>query len=186
VVTETGYASAGARGQAVDEVVQAKYLLLLLANAWQHGTRHIYLYQLVDDKAEPREWSRNLGLYRFDWSAKPAALALHHLTAALARAGAPSTAAVPDLALVGAPAGTGSLWLRGARESLLLLWREQPLWDDVANAARAPRIEKLRLSGARRTLTRIDPLTGDELTIEPDEHGYSVELGGHPVLLRVN
>jgi serralysin len=188
VITETGYASSGKRGQAVDEAVQAKYLLTLIAESWRRETPATFVYQLVDDKRDPDNWSYNLGLYRVDWTPKPAADAFHHLNEAVSEVatGGNGAPCATDLDLGAGAQATRALWLKGAHGCALLVWRDQPLWDDDANAPRAtqPLLLHAVLKPRAQAITIIDPLDGKRRNVNGDAQGYPLELRDHPILLR--
>jgi hypothetical protein len=188
VVTETGYASAGKPRTAVNEAVQARYLLMLIAETWRRGTPATFIYQLVDDKLDANDWSRNLGLYRFDWSAKPAAEAVHRLTTAVGeiaaeRTGAPCNATIE---LTGKPLAVNALRLGAAHGCALLLWLDQPLWNDLTNAPLEIAVQpaSLALRPMPAGITLIDPLDGSQRPLKPDATKFTLALGDHPLLLR--
>ena len=137
-VTETGYSTAVDTGKGVPEDVQAKYLLVLAARALREDVPLTFFYQLVDDRERP-DWSYFLGLYRHDWTPKPAAHAFHHFTrllrgeAALATGAATVAHARQKFTLGGDAAGVESLALRRDDASIaILLWREVDLWDGAS------------------------------------------------------
>jgi hypothetical protein len=185
VITETGYASAGQRGKAVDETVQAKYLLTLVAETWKRESPATFIYQLVDDRHDPRNWSYNLGLYRFDWRPKAAADALHRFLRRIEEAAAAREGAACGWGLT-IPAGVSALWLRVPSGCLLLLWRELPLWDDIADKPRS--IPALHLSldprPAPNQLSLYDAFDGSERTPEIKPGGFTMVLADRPVLVR--
>src|SRR4029434_6358858 len=93
--------------------VQAKYLLVLVAEAWRQQVPAIYLYQLVDDRHDDKDWSKSLGLYDADWQPKPAAHAPHQLTQALNNPSSKvSSTSSFNYAITGQAAGVQSLLLR--------------------------------------------------------------------------
>jgi hypothetical protein len=185
VITETGYASAGQRGKAVDETVQAKYLLTLVAETWKRESPATFIYQLADDRHDTRNWSYNLGLYRFDWRPKMAADALHRFLRRIEEAAATREGAACGWRLT-IPAGVSALWLRVPSGCLLVLWRELPIWDDIADTPRS--IPPLHLSLDPRPvphkLSLYDAFDGSERTPEITPVGFTMELADRPVLVR--
>jgi hypothetical protein len=185
VITETGYASAGQRGKAVDETVQAKYLLTLIAETWKRESPATFIYQLADDRIDPRNWSYNLGLYRFDWRPKPAADALHRFLRRIEAAAAEPEGAACERRLA-TPSGATALWLRVPSGCLLLLWRELPLWNDITDTPRS--VPTLHLSLDPRTaphqLSLYDAFDDSERTPGTTPGGFTIELADRPVLLR--
>ena len=188
VITETGYASSGKPHQAVNEAVQARYLLTLIAETWRRDTAATYLYQLVDYKVAPDDWSHNLGLYRNDWSAKPAAGAIHNLTSAVGavaseRSGAPCTA---DIELTGKPIAPRALRLGAPHGCALLVWLAQPLWNDLTNSPLTIAMQPVQLSlhPAPAVISIVDPLDGSYRQLRLGDSGFDLALGDHPLLLR--
>ena len=164
-VTETGYSTAVDTGKGVPEDVQAKYLLVLAARALRDDVPLTFFYQLVDDRARP-DWSYFLGLYRNDWTPKPAAHAFHHLTrllrgehdkSATGNRGARTT----KFALGGDAQGVESLALRRDDGSIaILLWREVVLWDEASRRRLQPPPRSLTLTITANGARLADPLTG--------------------------
>lgn len=164
-VTETGYSTAVDTGKGVSEDVQAKYLLVLAASALREGVPLTFFYQLVDDR-DRADWSYFLGLYRHDWTPKPAAHAFHHFTRLLrgdrTHAGSGDRGArPPELALAGDAAGVESLVLRRDDGTIaILLWREVDLWDAATRRQVSPRPRRLTLTIAADRAQLADPMTG--------------------------
>ncbi|RYJ01549.1 MAG: hypothetical protein EON47_10405, partial [Acetobacteraceae bacterium] len=137
VITEGGYSTlpqSGVNGS-VSELVQAKYTLDYVLDAWNAGVDHTYLYELLDEHSDPTGLDReqHFGLFRYDGTAKPAAVALHNLTTLLADPGA-KPGFVPGtlgLSVGGLPAATGHQLLLGKSDGSfsLALWNETNLWN---------------------------------------------------------
>jgi hypothetical protein len=163
-VTETGYSTTVDAGKGVPEDVQAKYLLALAARALREDVPLTFFYQLVDDRQKP-DWSYFLGLYRHDWTPKPAAHAFHHFTQLLrgehARAADGKRRAHGlKFSLGGDAAGVESFSLRRDDGSIaILLWRDVDLWD--GKARRHVPARPLTLTIAADGLGLGDPLTGE-------------------------
>jgi hypothetical protein len=185
VVTETGYASAGQRGKAVDETVQAKYLLALVAETWKRAPPMTFIYQLVDDRIDRRNWSYNLGLYRFDWQPKPAADALHRLLRSVEDAISAREGAACE-SRVTLPGEVSALWLKVPRGCLLLLWRDLALWNDAADAPISTTALHLSVKPVPAPLrvSVLDAFDGSERNVGATASGFPIELADRPVLLR--
>lgn len=182
-ITETGYSSAQSTPQGVPEEVQAKYLLMLVAEAWRERVPYLYLYQLVDDRIDDQDWSRSLGLYRHDWSPKPAAHALHHLTRAL-RADSTVGIAAPEFKLLRADPQTRALPLRRTDGSLaLLVWREVAVWNERQrhNVGVAPHALALQTDAADATL--VDTFSGARRQLARRAGGFEFEITDRPAVL---
>jgi hypothetical protein len=185
VVTETGYASAGQRGKAVDESVQAKYLLALVAETWKRAPPMTFIYQLVDDRIDRRNWSYNLGLYRFDWQPKPAADALHRLLRSVEDATSAREGAACE-SRVTLPGEVSALWLQVPHGCLLLLWRDLALWNDTADAPISTTALPLgvKLVPTPRRVSLFDAFDGRERNVEVAAGEFRIELADRPVLVR--
>ena len=184
-VTETGYSSAANTPQGVPAEVQAKYLLVLIAEAWREDIPALYLYQLVDDRRDDKDWSKSLGLYDVDWQPKPAAHAIHHLTQTLASS-ANSSAALTTLefTLGGQTAGVQSLPLRKSDGTLdLLIWREARLWDDQARRMIPAEPRSLRVSTSTHRAALVDTYTGERRELRNDTGHFEFVLADRPVII---
>jgi len=184
-VTETGYSSAAGTPQGVPAEVQAKYLLVLIAEAWRQNVPALYLYQLVDDRRDENDWSKSLGLYDADWQPKPAAHAIHHLTHNLASSSkTPEPPRAFPYAIAGQSADVKSLMLRKADGTFdLLVWREVRLWDERERRMISvePRIVSVT-AGAART-SRIDTLTGERRELARDTQTLEFVIEDRPVII---
>ncbi len=193
-VTETGYSTAVDSGKGVPEDVQAKYLLVLAARALRDEVPLTFFYQLVDDRDRP-DWSYFLGLYRLDWTPKPAAHAFHHFTRLLrgerAREGtADRGARTTKFTLGGDADGVETLALRRDDGSIaILLWREVDLWDATARRNKAPEPRPLTLTIAAGDARLADPLTGDVTqlrTVKSASHNsFTFDLVDRPLVVLV-
>jgi hypothetical protein len=187
-VTETGYSTAVETGKGVSEDVQAKYLLVLAARALREDIPLTFFYQLVDDRERP-DWSYFLGLYRYDWTPKPAAHAFHHFTRLLrGEKNDKRDAPTPKFSLGGDKDGVESLLLRRDDGSIaLVLWREVELWDATARRALEPVPRKLTLTIDAPRAELADPLTGKvELlaTVKSArDNTYALSLSDRPVVV---
>jgi hypothetical protein len=194
-VTETGYSTAVDTGKGVPEDVQAKYLLVLAARALREEVPLTFFYQLVDDRERP-DWSYSLGLYRYDWTPKPAAHAFHHLTRLLRGRDTPpergnAAARAPTFALGGDADGVETLSLRRDDGSIaILLWREVDLWDASANRAIVPAPRRLTLTIDAERAAAGDPMTGEIAplrTVKSDasDKSFTVELVDRPLIVLI-
>jgi hypothetical protein len=193
VVTETGYTTSTKHPQGVDEQVQAKYTLTLVAEAWAKSVPRIFFYQLADDTAEDSDWTRKLGLYRFDWSKKPVADALHNLTSTLlAGSGTTGTntgqTATLNYGVSPSGDGTQSLLVRQGNGALgLILWKERKIWDGNTRKASAaePTRTTLTLGGNYSTVEVVDPLDNSKQTVRANGGRLELDLGDHPLIVEI-
>ena len=190
-ITETGYTTALRSEHRVDEDVQAKYLLTLIADAWAKSVPRLFVYALIDDSTDYADWTRGLGLYRFDWTPKPAAVAIHNLIRELTATPQAKSRTEPGslhFHISSAEAGTQSVLLqKGDGTFELLIWREQKLWDGTALRAvpvRTTRIS-LILGGNRPRVAIFDPLTGRQQQQAVVAGRVDFDLAGYPLLVTI-
>jgi hypothetical protein len=184
-VTETGYSSAAGTPQGLPAEIQAKYLLVLIAQAWRENIPALYLYQLVDDRRDERDWSKSLGLYDADWQPKPAAHAIHYLTQALAgSSGTRSSSLDLPYAIAGQSTGVQSLLLRKADGTFaLLVWREARLWDDAARRILPTEPRLLSVTARAAQVHRLDTFTGERRELRSDSQTFEFVLEDRPVII---
>jgi len=179
----------------VDETVQAKYLQTLIAEVWSKKVPRTFIYQLVNDSADETNWTAGLGLYRYDWTPKPAATAIHNLTSRLLPGGASAMTAAAasaaptstEFALSATKTGVGSISIQKPSGAIaVLIWREQPLWDSTAKRALATddaTVSLLPAVAASSQATVYDPLTGKSTSVTQKNGSFSFQLTDHPLLV---
>ena len=88
VCTETGFTTAGR--EAISEPRQAELETILLLENFRAGVKQTFLYELFDEQGESRssagDREHHWGLFRYDGSPKPAALAVRRLMQVLTSA----------------------------------------------------------------------------------------------------
>src|SRR5579885_856785 len=86
VITETGSYTLPTYGGGLNQDVQAKYMLDMVLDAFHAGVQTTYVYELLDEAADPSGANPELhyGLFNTDGTPKESAVALHDLTAILA------------------------------------------------------------------------------------------------------
>jgi hypothetical protein len=197
VVTETGYTTAKNSPHGVDEATQAKYMLTLIAEVWSKKIPRTFIYQLVNDSTDESNWTGGLGLYRYDWTAKPAATAVHNLTSRLLPGGAgamtaaaAAAAAEPASVQFGLSAtknGVGSISIQKPGGAItVLVWREQQLWDGTAKRELATDDAQVSLLPAvvgSSQATVYDPLTNQTTSVTQKNGTFSFQLTDHPLLV---
>jgi trimeric autotransporter adhesin len=195
VVTETGYTTSKNSPHGVDEATQAKYILMLLAEVWSKKVPRTFIYQLVDDSTDQSNWTAGLGLYRYDWTAKPAATAVHNLTSRLLPGGTGAVTAAAasgelanfGFALSATKNGVGSIAIQKPGGAIsVLIWREQPLWDGSAKRELATddaQVSVLPAAAGSSQATLYDPLTDKASAVTQKNGAFSLQLTDHPLLL---
>lgn len=196
VITEFGYFSMPQSGWyqlGVDEPSQAKGVLNGLLDAANSGVARTYVYELLDEKADSgnRDGQMHFGLFRNDYSPKPAAIAIHNLTAILGeRRAAKHDGGTPmAYAISGLPASGRSLLLqKDDGRYVLLLWNEVPFWNrETGTPIQSPPVDVQIDFG--RTAQRVDvhdpmvaatPLAGhrnlSRLTVSVPDHPVMIEV----------
>jgi hypothetical protein len=196
VVTETGYTTAKNSPHGVDETTQAKYILTLIAEVWSKKVPRTFIYELVNDSQDESNWTGGLGLYRYDWTAKPAATAVHNLTSRLlpggvsamtAAAAASSDRPNVEFALSATKNGVGSISIaKSGGAIVVLIWREQPLWDGSAKRELATddaQVSLMPAVGGSSQATVYDPLTNKATSVAQKNGTFSFQLTDHPLLV---
>ena len=149
-VTESGPITNALTPRGMTEDAAARRTLDLLL-AFKHTSVRTYLYELVDenpqtpvlnDQNDPYglEQEMHYGLFRADWTAKPAAVALHNQAVILSDTGAAAGTFAPGslaYAIGGAPPATYSLLMqKSSGEYVLAVWAEPNVWNPATwNAA---------------------------------------------------
>jgi hypothetical protein len=174
VTTETGAAVGGP----VTERVQALNLLTLYLDQFARGWSHTAVYLLRDRTDEGG--NQKYGLYRPDYTPRPAAAYLHNLTSILADVRpAPPAPATLDYALVDPPPTVHDLLLQRSDGAFQLI-----VWDERLSGSDRVTV---RIGGPRPpTVTVYDPTTGvDAVRTEAHVTSIDLTLSDHPLVLLV-
>ncbi len=194
MITEAGYFSLphGSGWIGVDEATQATYLINLLLDAYRLGVRRTYIYQLFDayPDAKQNDQEKHFGLFRLDYSPKPAAWALRRLTETLSGYSAAPERSPPEVDVGTLPASARMLYLhRRDGWGVLALWNEEPIWDAKAMALVAvePHPVEVRLSRKVRQVNQVD-VFDDPKNRETwaDVSAFNIGLGARPVLVLIS
>ncbi|WP_374471608.1 calcium-binding protein [Phenylobacterium sp.] len=192
VITETGSTTSPGSAIGVSEEVQAKQILNSLMSAAKHNVAATYIYELVEShNAGPNDIESHYGLYRYDWTAKPAAHAVHNLTSILTTAsgGATNTAA-PAYTVTGLPATGSSLLFQEDNGSYdIVVWAEPDLWDQAAHRAiTAPTAAiNVSLGATYASVAVYDPLVSDKpLQTFSNTNTVKLSLTDHPLIIEVS
>jgi len=158
--TETGYHNAlddQSGHPPVSERVAGAYIPRLLLESFASGIERTYLYELVDQGPDPRgeDRERNFGLFHYDFSPKPAAIAVGRLISLLVTHDPGVRARPPEYRLSGDTGGVRHLLLRRANGSFaLVLWRDTSIWDRTARRELQRPDRRVRLRLDRRSSIR--------------------------------
>lgn len=198
VITEFGYFTLPQSGWyqiGVDEDSQAKGILNGLFDAAISGVSRTYLYELLDEKPDPRQVDAGMhyGLFTFDNRAKPAAIALHNLMAILKANGDTASNQMDEegrrYTVSDLPPSGRSVYLRKADgTSILALWNEVPFWDRASGKPALSMSAPVRvdLGGMAARVDLYDPTRGTApCQTERNVKQLRVDVPDHPVLLEV-
>jgi hypothetical protein len=182
VITETGYATDPNGG--VSQTVQAQQIVNGLLDAYQSGVSTTYLYELLDEKADPNNTNPEMhfGLFNNNNTPKLAAIAVHDLTAALADPGANAssfTAGTLNYSATGASAGDQSmLFEKSTGEFDIALWN-----DGFAGTTKTDNVT-LNLGANFASVVVEDVVTGAQTTYT-NVSQLNIALGGDPMLVQI-
>jgi len=173
----------------VSQTVQAKYMLDGLLDAYQQGDAGTYLYELMDQQSNKAYSEANFGLFNADGTAKPAAVALHNLTALLADDGASFTPGSLFYSLTGTLSTDHSLLLEKSDGTFwLALWNEARLSGPAypTDVIVPNHTVALTLGSAVSGIAVYDPMTGISAvqSIGPTQTAQ-ISLPDHPVLVEI-
>ena len=196
VITESGYPTqtSGAGNQGVSEAVQAKYTLNLLLDTYKLGYAATYLYELVDSFQDPTDTNQeaHYGLFNYDWSAKPVAVAIHNLTTILSDTGSAAesfTTGTLGYSVSGLPATGNTLLLEKSSGTYeLAVWNEQKLWDSstLSEIAAKSTTVTVTLDHTFGTVKVYDPLLGtDAQSIYSNVSQLQISLTDHPLVIEM-
>lgn len=194
VLTESGSTTAVGSDIGVTEAVQARQILNSLFAAAAHGASAISIYELVESHANgAQDPESHYGLYRYDWTPKPAAHALHNLTSILQPRGGTDEGRPPTRltrhAVRGLPANGASLVLLQDDGSYdLAIWAEPDLWDEVRHRplATTRSVVQVDFEAVSPFVELYDPLLGAKpLETFRRIRRVEVPLADHPVILKV-
>ena len=195
VITETGYITIPQNSAHVDETTQAKYTLSLLMDAAKAGIAKTYLYELLDQTNNPSgsDVESHYGLFRYDYSPKPAAAAIRNLTELLADPGA-DAGSFPVTGLpytvTGLPeSGNTTQFAKADGSHVLAVWAEPRIWDPAGRRAIAApeQAVQVTLDRAYDTVQVYDPLAGAApLQTLTGVDRVSLGVTDHPVFIKVS
>jgi hypothetical protein len=194
VITETGYSSAynDASGRSVSEIDQAKLTLNSLMLAAKKGVDSTFLYQLVDQEADPThsDYEAGLGLFRSDWSAKPVADALHNLTSILGdEARAPTSQADLSYSVTGMPTTAKDFVIQESDQIFdLVLWNDVDVWNEASRTENtvAAKSVTVQLDRQYTSVKVYDPMLGTSAILNAGStNTVTVSLTDHPLIVEL-
>ena len=174
----------------VDEDTQAVLLLNGIFDAASLGVRRLYIYELLDEKADLAFKVPNLhwGIFRFDGTPKTAARALRNLSRILVPEHAACDAACALPQATGLPATAKSLVLKkGPAATIVVLWNEPDIWDAAANRPLQVAANDVSLTFPPAKGVRLfDPMSSDRPVREAGPSAsFTVRLSAFPQIVEV-
>jgi hypothetical protein len=192
VLTETGATATPAWGGGVDEETQARQILNSLMDAARTGLAGIYLYELVDSHNKgPADDQSHYGLFRWDGSPRPAAVALHNFTRILglgAEGAGRRGHGTLDYAIDGVPDWGGHLLFQeadGAKD--IVVWAEPDIWNESAKTRTPPPRTPITIDLARPARVAIyDPLRGAApVQVLGTTKRVTLSVTDHPMIVEI-
>ncbi|TAU83638.1 calcium-binding protein [Rhizobium leguminosarum] len=200
-ITETGYhtsltADTNGGWEGVSEATQAKLLLNTLMDGAALGSKQTFIYELLDAYSDPQgtNQEKHFGLFHLDYSAKPAATAIHNLTEILADDGAQKanfSTGTLNYSIDGLPSSARSLLTEKSDGSYqITIWNEPDIWNQSSDTAiqAATTAVKVNLGASFGSVKVFDPLTGttaikslsnvSSLTLDVVDHPVIIEVAG--------
>ena len=192
VITETNYNTLAAAGS-VSNAVQASYDLDLLMDATKHDVAATYLYELLDEGADPKHTNGELhyGLFNSDGTPKPAATGIHNLMSILSDSGAAAsfTPGALPYSVSGMPASGDSLLLQKSNGAYdLAVWAEPETWNAATNSAvpATPRSVTISFGASEAEVRIFDPLLGTTAIADDKAvNAVTVSVTDHPLIIEV-
>lgn len=188
VITETGYNTDPNDPNGVTQIVQAQREIGGLLQAFSSGVSMTYLYELLDEKADPGNANSEMhyGLFDFENTPKLAAIAIHNLTSILSDDSAATGISTPgglNYAIVGATASDFSLLLQQSSGTFDLA-----LWNNSAVGTTRSVTETVSFGRAGSTPEDVnvyDTITGTKISYD-DVTRVQLALGGDPLILEIS
>ncbi|MBY5697798.1 calcium-binding protein [Rhizobium leguminosarum] len=200
-ITETGYhtsltADSNGGWEGVSEATQAKLLLNTLMDGAALGSKNTFIYELLDAYSDPQgaNQEKHFGLFHLDYSAKPAATAIHNLTEILQDDGATRasfSAGTVNYSIDGLPSSARSLLTEKSDGSYqIIIWNEPDIWNQSSDTAiqAAATAVKVNLGASFGSVKVFDPLIGttaikslsnvSSLTLDVVDHPLIMEIAG--------
>ncbi|MBB3459428.1 calcium-binding protein [Rhizobium sp. BK377] len=198
-ITEIGYhtsltADTNGGWEGVDETTQAKLLLNTLMDGAFLGSEGTFIYQLLDAYSDPggADQEKHFGLFRLDYTPKPAATAIHNLTDILEDDGATQATFNPgtlNYTINGLPSTARSYLTEKSDGSYqIIIWNEPDIWNQTTDKAiqATTASVNVNLGGAFGTVQVYDPLTGNvPIKSFSNISSLNVDVVDHPIIINI-
>lgn len=192
VLTEAGFHNAlqATTGQPpVDEATAATYQLRTLLEHFRLGAARTYLYELADSWSDPDRTAPegNWGLFRADWTPKPAALAVRNLMALLADGSRSPRGMNLHYGITGGDANLRSMaFARAGGGFTLVIWRAESIWNrDTRQPTAVPAVPLTVSFGRAFPAARVfrPAASPNPVAEQRTGAGIQVAVGGDPVVI---
>ncbi|MBY5811138.1 calcium-binding protein [Rhizobium leguminosarum] len=198
-ITETGYhtsltADSNGGWEGVSEATQAKLLLNTLMDGAALGSKNTFIYELLDAYSDPQgaNQEKHFGLFHLDYSAKPAATAIHNLTEILQDDGATRasfSAGTVNYSIDGLPSSARSLLTEKSNGSYqIIIWNEPDIWNQSSDTAiqAAATAVKVNLGASFGSVKVFDPLTGTTaIKSLSNVSSLTLDVVDHPLIIEI-
>lgn len=192
IFTESGYHNATnttSGHNPTPESVVGGYAPRLLLEHYLRGTTRVYNYELLDERADPGKTDHEaaFGLLRHDFSPKPSYTALRNLLDLVADPGPAFGPGRLGYSIAGATSDLRQVLVqKRSGEFVLLLWRDQSLYDPSTGEVRTvpPRTMTLQLEDRARIAVH-QPSTGAAPVSSTAGTSVPLTLGGQVVAVRI-
>lgn len=194
IFTEAGYDTMTSDPMSgVDQMIQAKYTLDTLMDAFKNGVAQTFLYELFDEASDPTftDKEAHFGLFNNDGSPKLVATAIHNLTTLLndPNASQPFTPGSLTYSLDNMPSSASQLLLQKHDGTFdLALWDEHVIWDPTQQKQIASPTGDvtLNLGQSYAVVYVFDPLIGtNPVATYTSVSQIHVSLTDHPLVIQV-
>jgi hypothetical protein len=184
VITETGFETDPNDPNGVTQTVQAQQDVNALLEAYQAGVSTTYLYELLDEKADPSNTNAQLhfGVFNNNNTPKLAAVALHNLTGLLADAGGTAstfTTGTLNYTSTGTNAGDQSMLIEKSTGEF-----DIALWNDGFAGKTTTDSVTVNLGASFANVVVNDLVTGSQ-TACTNVTQLTVALGGDPMIVQI-
>lgn len=192
-ITECGYSTAvmAPNKEGVDEATQAKFTLAMVLRAQLKGAAQVAIYELADQKPDPglANIQQHYGLFRVDWTPKPAATALRNMLGVIGAGKGAVSEGTLAYTVTGMPANSQQLLFQdGDGAFVIALWPEPDIWDQVARKTIPAPASDVTVSFGKPVASWevFDPLVADKaVTFGANTSSARARISDHVVLVRV-
>lgn len=196
IVTEFGYTNALGWGdggwsglKAISERAAGIYVPRAYFDYFRRGSRRSYSYELVDERPDSdlNEREQHFGLFRNDWSIKPAGVAVERITRLLADSRGSFAPGRLDYTIPSPPSDLRHLLLQKRDGTFyLVLWRALNVYDPDSHMALDPPDVPTQVNlGKSRRVTVYRPNDSAEPVSAATTSTVTVRLGERVVILEL-